>query len=131
MTKASKHTGRHPIGLVSRRTGLKPDVIRAWERRYGAIEPGRTSSNRRYYLDSQGLHFQLERSSVALSIVYPSDDPFLGSALQKLRRLIGGEIMLLAGGRAAKAYADKLQDVSAQLLTEMVDLRQHLRRLRE
>ncbi len=42
---------RHSIGVVSRRTGLKPDVIRAWERRYGAIVPSRSGTNRRYYTD--------------------------------------------------------------------------------
>lgn len=43
---------RHPIGVVSRRTGLKPDLIRAWERRYGAVEPGRTDTRRRFYSDA-------------------------------------------------------------------------------
>lgn len=42
---------RHPIGVVARRTGLKPDLIRAWERRYGAIAPGRTETRRRLYSD--------------------------------------------------------------------------------
>lgn len=44
---------RHSIGLVSRRTGLKPDVIRAWERRYQAIAPSRTGTNRRFYSDEE------------------------------------------------------------------------------
>ena len=44
---------RHPIGVVSRRTGLTPDVLRAWERRYGAVEPQRIATNRRYYSDEQ------------------------------------------------------------------------------
>lgn len=43
---------RHPIGVVARRTGLKPDLIRAWERRYGAVEPGRTDTRRRSYSDA-------------------------------------------------------------------------------
>lgn len=43
---------RHPIGVVFRRTGLKPDVLRAWERRYGAVTPGRSSGNRRIYSDA-------------------------------------------------------------------------------
>lgn len=43
---------RHPIGVVARRTGLKPDLIRAWERRYGAVEPGRTETRRRFYSDA-------------------------------------------------------------------------------
>jgi DNA-binding transcriptional MerR regulator/methylmalonyl-CoA mutase cobalamin-binding subunit len=42
---------RHPIGVVARRTGLKPDLIRAWERRYGAVAPGRSQTRRRFYSD--------------------------------------------------------------------------------
>src|SRR5690349_14240439 len=45
-------TLRHPLGVVARRTGLKPDLIRAWERRYGAVEPGRTDTRRRFYSDA-------------------------------------------------------------------------------
>lgn len=44
---------KHSIGVAVRRTGLKPDVIRAWEKRYGAIEPGRTPTNRRFYTDEE------------------------------------------------------------------------------
>ncbi|HEX5718544.1 MAG TPA: cobalamin-dependent protein [Thermoanaerobaculia bacterium] len=43
---------RHPIGVVSRRTGQKPDLIRAWERRYGAVAPGRSDTRRRFYSDA-------------------------------------------------------------------------------
>jgi DNA-binding transcriptional MerR regulator/methylmalonyl-CoA mutase cobalamin-binding subunit len=48
---SSSHAPRHPIGVVARRTGLKPDLIRAWERRYGAVEPGRSETRRRFYSD--------------------------------------------------------------------------------
>lgn len=39
----------HPIRVVARRTGLSAHVIRAWEKRYGAVHPRRTSTNRRVY----------------------------------------------------------------------------------
>jgi methanogenic corrinoid protein MtbC1 len=39
----------HPIKVVSRRTGLSAHVIRAWEKRYQAVEPRRTATNRRVY----------------------------------------------------------------------------------
>lgn len=42
---------QHPIQVVSRRTGLTSDVIRAWERRYQVIEPQRASNGRRLYTD--------------------------------------------------------------------------------
>jgi len=41
----------HPIQVVVRRTGLTADVLRAWERRYGAVVPGRSPSGRRVYSD--------------------------------------------------------------------------------
>jgi DNA-binding transcriptional MerR regulator/methylmalonyl-CoA mutase cobalamin-binding subunit len=52
MAHPSEAHRRHPIGVVARRTGLKPDLIRAWERRYGAVEPGRTETRRRFYSDA-------------------------------------------------------------------------------
>ncbi len=41
------------IKLVARRTGLSAHVIRIWEKRYGAVEPERTETNRRLYSDEQ------------------------------------------------------------------------------
>jgi DNA-binding transcriptional MerR regulator len=38
-----------PIGELSRRVGVSPDVLRKWERRYGILQPGRTSGNHRLY----------------------------------------------------------------------------------
>jgi methanogenic corrinoid protein MtbC1 len=42
----------HPIKIVVRRTGLSPHVIRVWEKRYRAVEPMRTETNRRRYSDA-------------------------------------------------------------------------------
>jgi DNA-binding transcriptional MerR regulator/methylmalonyl-CoA mutase cobalamin-binding subunit len=43
---------RHPIHFVSNRTGLSTHVIRVWERRYAAIQPQRSDTNRRLYSDA-------------------------------------------------------------------------------
>ena len=50
---------RHPIGVVSTRTGLSADVIRVWERRYGVVEPARDDSQRRLYSDEDVEHLLL------------------------------------------------------------------------
>lgn len=42
---------QHPIKVVVRRTGLTADVLRAWERRYEAVAPGRSTTGRRLYSD--------------------------------------------------------------------------------
>lgn len=39
----------YPIRVVSRRTGIKADRIRAWERRYNAVVPSRSETGRRLY----------------------------------------------------------------------------------
>lgn len=44
---------RHPIGVVIQRTGLTSHVLRAWERRYGAVEPGRSEGGHRLYSDAE------------------------------------------------------------------------------
>lgn len=52
MSDASKdnETGElHGIGAVSERTGLSTAVIRMWEKRYGAVTPQRTPTNRRLF----------------------------------------------------------------------------------
>lgn len=39
----------HTVGIVCRRTGLKSDRLRAWERRHGVVEPVRSEGNQRLY----------------------------------------------------------------------------------
>ena len=43
---------RHPIGVVAERTGLTPDVLRVWERRYAVVEPRRSPGGQRLYSDA-------------------------------------------------------------------------------
>lgn len=52
---------RHPIQVVARRTGLSADVIRVWERRYGAVSPRRGGSARRLYSDADIERLRLLR----------------------------------------------------------------------
>jgi DNA-binding transcriptional MerR regulator/methylmalonyl-CoA mutase cobalamin-binding subunit len=47
-----REEGRHPIRVVTERTGLSPDVLRAWERRYGAVQPARGNGGQRLYSDA-------------------------------------------------------------------------------
>ena len=51
--------GLYPIRYVSRRTGLTPHVIRAWEKRYRAVVPIRSPKNRRLYSEDDVQRLQL------------------------------------------------------------------------
>ncbi len=54
----------HPIDAVVRRTGLSAHVIRIWEKRYRAVEPARTESNRRLYSEDDIQRLILMRDLV-------------------------------------------------------------------
>lgn len=47
------------IGAVAKRSGVKPDLIRAWERRYQAIEPSRSDGKQRLYSDDDIVKLKL------------------------------------------------------------------------
>ncbi|HSC72652.1 MAG TPA: MerR family transcriptional regulator [Gaiellaceae bacterium] len=40
------------IGELSRRSGVSPELLRAWERRYGLLEPGRSAGGLRLYTEA-------------------------------------------------------------------------------
>ena len=46
------------IGELGRRTGVSPELLRAWERRYGLLEPERSSGGYRLYTaeDERRVH---------------------------------------------------------------------------
>lgn len=42
----------NPMRVVSQRTGLTPDLLRAWEKRYRAVTPVRSEGGQRHYSDA-------------------------------------------------------------------------------
>ena len=54
-----------PIGYVSITTGLSAHVLRAWERRYKAVKPGRSASGRRLYSQEDIDRLALLKRAVA------------------------------------------------------------------
>ena len=42
----------YPVRIVLRRTGLTAELLRAWERRYGVVAPGRTDGGQRLYSEA-------------------------------------------------------------------------------
>ena len=57
---------RHPIKVVARRTGLSPEVLRVWEKRYAVVEPGRTKTARRLYSDADIERLRILRQATLL-----------------------------------------------------------------
>lgn len=56
-------TPRHPIRVVAERTGVNPTLLRAWERRYAVVEPGRSPGGQRLYSDADVERLLLVRQA--------------------------------------------------------------------
>ena len=78
-----------------------------------------------------GAARQNRARAVALSLVYPEDDPRLEGELTRLRELLPPEVTLLAGGRAMPAYHDALGKIGATQIKDLSDLSSTLDDLRK
>lgn len=68
--------------------------------------------------------------AIALSIIYPEDDPHVHFELQKLYKALPPDITLFVGGRGATGYRDTLEHIGAIYLPTIAGLRTHLAVLR-
>jgi methanogenic corrinoid protein MtbC1 len=68
---------------------------------------------------------------VALSIVYPGDDPQLKKDLLNLKKMLPANVSLMVGGRAADGYLDILNEINAVVVKDMKQLRNELNTIRE
>src|SRR5512141_2448293 len=57
---------KYMIGTVTKLTGLSVDVVRVWERRYGAIRPLRSEGGTRLYSDADVWRLNRLRQAVEL-----------------------------------------------------------------
>lgn len=59
---------------------------------------------------------------VALSIIFPADDPRLVNELKKLRRFLPKGTKIIIGGRSAYSYKKTIDEINAILLSDMPSL---------
>lgn len=77
-----------------------------------------------------GACIQNQAVAIALSIVFPHDDPDLGEELKRLRQFTPETVSIIAGGRAAGSYRKHLEDAGILLCTDIEDLTARLDAMR-
>jgi len=114
------------LGVVVQKTGLKPDTLRAWERRYGLPDPARSEGGHRLYSqkDINLVEWLIERQEEGLRIGQAANlwkelqaagrDPYQEYPLESAEqeeylpgqdRLYGGDSSSPAGREAEESYA--------------------------
>jgi methylmalonyl-CoA mutase cobalamin-binding domain/chain len=82
-------------------------------------------------LEIAGAAIRNQARAVALSIVFPGDDPNLPGELENLRTNLPAEIKLIVGGRAAESYTNALEKVGATRTKSLGELYSLLEQLRQ
>ena len=98
------------IGEVGRRLGLTPDIIRAWERRYGVVSPARTAGRTRLYSPVDVERLRLMQSEIAAGMA-PSE------AARRALSVVGED-----GWVAEERDGDELRSITCDLLQAVTDL---------
>lgn len=105
---------RFPMRVVARMTGLAPDTIRAWERRYAAVVPERSEGNTRRYSADDVRRLTLLKELVdrghAISGV-------ASLAEEELQRLAVGTLTVSQGGDEAND-GDEMPGMSFSAIRE-------------
>jgi DNA-binding transcriptional MerR regulator len=126
----------HTIQIASQRSGVTTHVIRIWERRYQALTPTRTDSNRRMYTENDIERLQtlkeLTERGFRIGNIASMDTPELESMLTKeneknarefsvdIEPLNSASDFVAAGIAAVKAYeADRLRRILQRSRTHL------------
>lgn len=91
----------HSIKMAAKQTGLSAHVIRVWEKRYGAVQPERTATNRRRYSDAEieRLNYLRQATAAGHSIGHIANLP-----TSELQRMVSSaEVGELPPGRPRTA----------------------------
>lgn len=104
---------RHPIRVVANRTGLTPTLLRAWERRYRVVAPGRTDAGQRLYSDAdiERLTLLKQATEAGRGIGFVATLP-----LDALRELVDQDASV-AASHAAPARDARFEEFTASAMS--------------
>ena len=95
----------HSMKAACQLTGLSPDTLRAWERRYSAVQPKRDGNGRRVYERADVARLRLLRQAVDL-----------GQPIHRVARLSTAELEGLSREARDREPAHGLTDLVTRLL---------------
>ena len=105
----------HSMKAACQLTGLSPDILRAWERRYGAVQPMRDDNGRRVYAGADIVKLRLLRQATDL-----------GQPIHRVARLSAADLEGLLREARDREPAQGLTDLVARLLDAVANYRPDL-----
>lgn len=111
-------TPRHPIAVVSERTGLSQDLLRIWERRYRAVEPTRSTDGRRLYSDADIARLRLLHAATNAG---RSISQVAGLTTAELTRIADEDAAARQERSAARRHVTASDESSADAADEVIE----------
>ena len=102
------------IGELSRRVGVSPELLRAWERRYGLLRPERTDGGFRLYSSTDERRVQAMQQQLALGLSAAEAASVALAATEDEPAAAESAGGLADGARALEEALDGLDDGAAQ-----------------
>src|SRR3954454_2308914 len=109
------------IGEISQRTGVTPDLLRAWERRYALLRPRRTDGQTRLYSAADETRVRLMQRYIAQGLPPAQAAEMVTAARLTVRP---GQALAIPPGEVAEAHQemqgslDRFDETSAQRALE-------------
>ena len=88
------------IGELARRTGTSPELLRAWEQRYGLLRPSRSAGGFRLYSDDDKARILRTKQLIASGL----------SAAEAARQAVTGETVTEGATPVLEGLGDELRD---------------------
>jgi DNA-binding transcriptional MerR regulator len=101
------------IGELSRRVGVRPDLLRAWEARYGLLRPSRSPGGFRLYSDDDERRVRAMREHLARGLSAAEAALLVAEAAPEAGRPSGTDRELERGARLLRRALDAYDDVEA------------------
>src|SRR3954453_13996675 len=79
------------IGELSKRAGVSPALLRAWERRYGLVRPARSEGGLRLYSPADVERVRLMRQHLAEGLAAAEAGALAGAPSPPARAAVGAE----------------------------------------
>jgi DNA-binding transcriptional MerR regulator/methylmalonyl-CoA mutase cobalamin-binding subunit len=102
----------HSMKAACQLTGLSPDILRAWERRYGAVQPIRDDNGRRVYAGADIVKLRLLRQATDL-----------GQPIHRVARLSTAALEDMLRDVPTRGPAPGLTDLVTRLLDSVENYR--------
>ncbi|MDO9103838.1 MAG: MerR family transcriptional regulator [Methylovulum sp.] len=105
MANLNDDLARYLISTVSKRSGVKSDLVRAWERRYQAVTPTRTTGGHRVYTDQDIARLKLLNQATNNG---HSISQIAQYSLDELKNLLKNEVEVVPALLSAGSTSDRV-----------------------